>query len=152
MFPQPALPKRMYIYAGLSLLALGYCMGRCGKTEPAIQTSSSLEQTITKTVQEQQPAPPSQPAPEPPRPVEQPLTIEQRLLRYLKHPVHNPSDPGQADIIFQHPNTISGTNDSSWNKLKIFAREKFYDISNEARFTYGETKNYLKDKCMEAIK
>ncbi|GEM_PF-4111189 len=145
MLSHPTSPKRLFIYAGLSLLALGYCTGRCSKTAPATQTPSSLEQTITKTVQVQQPVPS-------PQPVEQPLTIEQRLLRYLTHPVHHPGDPSPADIIFQHPNTISGINDSCWNKFKIFAREKFYDISNEARFTYRETKDYLKDKCMEAIK
>ena len=151
MFPQPTLPKRMYIYAGLSLLALGYCTGRCGHSEtpptsPAPTPLSFLEQTVTAPVQT------SPPVPEPQQPVAQPPTIEQRLLRYLRNPSRNPGDPQQSDVFFKRPKIILGTDDTLWNKCRSYAREKFCDIENEARFVYKETKDYLKNRCEEAIK
>ncbi len=160
MFPQSTLPKRLYLYAGLSLLALGYCTGRsCSnepqqqqpqQTKPSEQPTAPLEQLITPD-----PVSPSipeiqQPAAQQPR--EKQLTVEQRLLRYLRNPVHNPGDPQQSDVPFERPNIILGTNDSLWDKCRIYTQEKFNHIKNEARFVYKEAKDYLKDKCKEAIK
>ena len=150
MFPQTTFPKRMYIYAGLSLLALGYCAGRGCSNEPQQPPQQQPEQ------QPQQELPLSTQAPlsvlEPQQPVAQPLTLEQRLLRYLKNPSHNPGDPQQSDVPFKRPKIMFGTDDTLWNKCRSYAREKFCDIENEARFVYKETKDYLKNRCEEAIK
>lgn len=154
MFPQPTLPKRLYLYAGLSLLALGYCAGRSCSNEPATQAPSTLEQTITKTIQEQQSVPTSQPAPEPQQPVKQPkpLTIEQRLLRYLKHPVHNPGDPLPSDVPFKQPRITVDSSDNPLERMIVYAHQTLTRIRNETYYTYAETKDYLKEKCREAGK
>ena len=72
--------------------------------------------------------------------------------RYLKNPSHNPGDPQQSDVPFKRPKIMFGTDDTLWNKCRSYAREKFCDIENEARFVYKETKDYLKNRCEEAIK
>ena len=146
MFPQPTLPKRMYIYAGLSLLALGYCTGRGCRSEQqpqpistSVQPAPSLEQTVLQ--------PSQQPQQLPPQAQQKILTPQEQLFLLFEQHKHRYPSAAPADKLLPVRNSRGLFSDCRKviRRAVGFGREIYEEVSGEIDYCLQEAKEKLQD-------
>ncbi|MBI1972995.1 hypothetical protein HYS50_03245 [Candidatus Woesearchaeota archaeon] len=136
------LKRRWLVVGSLSLVAFGYCAGRCGRSSSVINSSaaiasSSLENRVAPVVVPQQ---------TPPQPSVSPKTPQQQLLEVLSY-YHHPSRPREHTSFSAEPATTTFSHDvhKLLRTTDSFIRDCYKKIKREAKYSLEEVGDYLRD-------